>query len=60
MVEAVRSATRHDLGALAVLARAAIEELEPMKGGGVWVRREGRTEPLDESLRAFSRRERDR
>ncbi len=50
MVEAVRSATRDDLGALAVLARAAIAELAPTKGGGVWARREGRAEPLDESL----------
>ena len=34
------------------MARAAIAELSVTKGGTVWARREGRSEPLDESIRA--------
>jgi len=51
-VEGVRPATEDDVPRLAELARAGIVELEPMKGGAVWAAREGRPEPLEESLRA--------
>jgi GNAT superfamily N-acetyltransferase len=37
---------------LAELARAAIEELRPTKGGELWARREARAEPVEESLAA--------
>jgi GNAT superfamily N-acetyltransferase len=51
-VEGVRPATEDDLARLAELARAAIAELTPMKGGGVWAAREARPEPVEESLKA--------
>jgi len=51
-VEGVRPATDGDLGRLADLARAAIAELTPMKGGTVWAAREARPEPIEGSLRA--------
>jgi GNAT superfamily N-acetyltransferase len=37
---------------LAELARAAIAELAPTRGGAVWAAREARTEPVEESLKA--------
>jgi GNAT superfamily N-acetyltransferase len=37
---------------VAELARAAIAELTPMKGGTVWAAREARSEPVEESLKA--------
>src|SRR4051812_46616732 len=52
VVEAVRHATLDDLGTIVDLARAAIAELAATKGGTVWARREGRVEPLEESIRA--------
>jgi len=52
VVEAVRSATQADLADIVALARAAIEELKGTKGGLVWARREGRSAPVDEALRA--------
>ncbi|MBV8305342.1 MAG: GNAT family N-acetyltransferase [Acidimicrobiia bacterium] len=51
-MEGVRPATDGDLGRLADLARAAIAELTPMKGGTVWAAREARPEPIEGSLRA--------
>jgi len=51
-VEGVRPATEDDLGRLGELARAAIAELTPMKGGVVWAAREARTEPVEDSLKA--------
>ncbi|MBV8560755.1 MAG: GNAT family N-acetyltransferase [Acidimicrobiia bacterium] len=51
-MEGVRPATDDDLGRLAELARAAIAELTPMKGGTVWAAREARPEPIEGSLRA--------
>jgi GNAT superfamily N-acetyltransferase len=51
-VEGVRPATENDLPRLAELARAAIAELTPMKGGAVWAAREARPEPVEESLEA--------
>jgi GNAT superfamily N-acetyltransferase len=51
-VEGVRPATEDDLARLAELARAAIAELTPMKGGAVWAAREARVEPVEDSLKA--------
>ncbi len=51
-MEGVRPATEDDLGRLGELARAAIAELTPMKGGVVWAAREARTEPVEDSLKA--------
>src|SRR5438874_1762643 len=51
-MEGVRPATEDDLARLAELTRAAIAELTPMKGGGVWAAREARPEPVEESLKA--------
>ncbi len=51
-MERARPATDADLPALASLARSAIAELAPMRGGAVWEAREARREPLDESLAA--------
>jgi GNAT superfamily N-acetyltransferase len=51
-VEAARPATEDDLPALAVLARAALDELAPMRGGEVFVAREARPSPVEESLAA--------
>jgi GNAT superfamily N-acetyltransferase len=50
-MEDCRVATEDDLPRLAELARLAIAELTPMKGGDVWRDREGRQEPIDESLK---------
>jgi GNAT superfamily N-acetyltransferase len=50
--EGVRAATRDDLPRLVELARTAIAELAPMKGGMVWVVRNARHEPLDVDLAA--------
>ena len=50
-MEACRPATEDDLPRLADLARLAIAELTPMKGGDVWADREARDEPLDENLK---------
>src|SRR5437588_6596159 len=51
-MEGVRPATEDDLARLGELARAAIAELKPMKGGVVWAAREARTEPVEDSLKA--------
>ncbi len=48
----MRTATEQDLARLAELARAAIAELTPMKGGRVWAAREARPEPVEDSLKA--------
>jgi GNAT superfamily N-acetyltransferase len=50
--EGVREATSDDVPRLVELARAAIRELTPMKGGSVWAAREARVEPLDPDLLA--------
>jgi len=52
VIEAARPATDADVERIAELARAAIAELSATKGGQVWARREGRSEPVDESIRA--------
>jgi len=51
-VEGVRPATENDLARLGELARAAVAELTPMKGGVVWVAREARVEPVEDGLKA--------
>lgn len=51
-MESARVANATDLDRLVELAREAIEELRPTKGGDVWARTAGRAEPLDEALRA--------
>lgn len=50
-MEAARPATDDDVPRLANLARLAIEELAPQRGGDVWRRRESRREPLEDELR---------
>ena len=49
-MEAARPATAEDIPAVAQLARAAIAELTPMRGGAVWAAQEGRSEPIDQNL----------
>ena len=51
MEEACRLAGEADVPRLADLARAAIAELAPMRGGEIWRAREARTEPIEEGLR---------
>jgi GNAT superfamily N-acetyltransferase len=51
-MEGARPATPADVPRLAELARAAIAELEPTRGGAVWKAREARPEPLEENLAA--------
>ncbi len=53
MEEACRPATAADIRRIAELARAAIEELAPMRGGAVWRAREARAEPIEEGLEAL-------
>jgi GNAT superfamily N-acetyltransferase len=50
-MEGARRATEGDLPRMAELARAGIAELTPMKGGKVWAAREGRPEPVEDSLK---------
>lgn len=39
-----------DVAELAGLARCAIEDLAPLRGGAVWRAREGRQEPIEEGM----------
>ena len=50
-MEAARLATDADVPRLAELARQAIDELTPLRGGLVWRRREARREPLEDEFR---------
>jgi GNAT superfamily N-acetyltransferase len=50
--EGCRPATPADVPRLAELARAAIAELAPMRGGEVWRAREARAEPIEDGLAA--------
>jgi len=50
MVEGARRATIADLEPLEQLAREAIDELTPMRGGDLWAQTAGRREPLAESF----------
>ena len=55
-MEAARSATEHDVPRLAELCRKALAELGAReRGGSVFVAREGRAEPVEESLCAAVR-----
>jgi ribosomal protein S18 acetylase RimI-like enzyme len=49
-MEAARAATVADLPTLVALARSALEELRPTRGGELWARREARVEPLEDGL----------
>ncbi len=51
-MEACRVATDDDVPQLAALARLAIVELTPMKGGDVWADREARGEPVEAGFKA--------
>jgi GNAT superfamily N-acetyltransferase len=51
--EACRPATPADVARVAELARAAIDELAPMRGGAVWKAREARAEPIEEGIEAL-------
>lgn len=51
-MEAARPATSEDLPHLADLAARALAELAPTRGGAVFVAREGRAEPVAETLAA--------
>ena len=51
-MEAVRLATEDDVAALAELCRAALAEMEPARGGHIYVRRESRAEPIEVGLSA--------
>jgi GNAT superfamily N-acetyltransferase len=51
-VESARPATVADLPTLVELGRRALDELAPTRGGAVFVAREGRAEPLEETLAA--------
>jgi GNAT superfamily N-acetyltransferase len=51
--EGCRAATPDDVARVAELARAAIAELGPMRGGDVWKAREARAEPIAEGLAAL-------
>ena len=49
-MEASRPATEDDLPRIVELARAAVEELRPMRGGEVWAAQRCAGGPLDERL----------
>lgn len=49
-MEAARPATEGDVAELARLARDAIAELAPMRGGAVWRAQEARQEPVEASF----------
>jgi len=49
-VESVRVADQADVAELAALARAAIEDLTPLRGGAVWRAAEARQDPVEEGL----------
>lgn len=51
-MEAARPATPNDLPALAELSERALAELAPTRGGAVFVAREGRAQPVAETLAA--------
>jgi GNAT superfamily N-acetyltransferase len=51
-METARPATPEDIEVLAALARQAVDEMRPQRGGGVWARREARAEPFEEALAA--------
>lgn len=46
----MRRASRSDLPRLVELAETARDELEPTRGGAVWIRREARPDPVADSI----------
>ena len=50
-METARAASADDLPAIASLAEAAIDELQPTRGGAIWARQVGRDRPVGPSLR---------
>jgi len=50
--ERVRAAAERDLPDLVELAETARKELEPTRGGSVWIRREARPDPVGASIEA--------
>ena len=52
-MEEARPATEEDVPQVAQLARDAIGELAPLRGGAVWRARESRQEPLEDGLRSL-------
>lgn len=50
--EHVRPATTEDVSEIADLARMALDELTPLRGGSVWRAQEARREPVDTGLAA--------
>ncbi len=53
MEEGCRPARTTDIERIAVLNRAVIEELAPMRGGAIWKAREARPEPIEEALKTL-------
>ena len=51
-MDGARAATSDDIDQLAELARRVLDELRPLRGGDIFVNREARREPLEESFRA--------
>jgi GNAT superfamily N-acetyltransferase len=51
--EGCRAAEAADVPRLAELARAAIAELSPLRGGEIWRAREARAEPVEDGLAAL-------
>ena len=51
-MEAARPAAPNDLPALAELSERALAELAPLRGGAVFVAREGRAQPVADTLAA--------
>lgn len=49
-MESVRSATTDDLDVLVEFATTLVDELGPMRGGALWVRRDARTGPLRDAF----------
>lgn len=47
-----RPAVASDVDILAALARTAIDELRPLRGGAVWALLDARTEPIDDGFAA--------
>ncbi len=52
-MEAARPAGTDDVSRLAELTRAAIAELTPTRGGGVWRAAEARAEPIEKGIGAL-------
>lgn len=49
-MESARPAEPGDRDAIVALARAAISELRPNRGGAVWARREAHAEPVEDAI----------